>query len=85
MAPAGQDGAGSERQAPGAPTPPARNGLAIANLLGMCVQLNGDGLDAAHGFVIVAVAAATATSSFNFEVQVGKFRVGRNFKFELVL
>ncbi len=40
------------------------------------VQLNGDGLDPAHG--LVAVAAA------KFQVYGGNFQVGRNFKFELM-
>jgi hypothetical protein len=41
--------------------------------VGTVVQLNGDGLDPAHG--LVAVAAAKFS---------GNFQVGRNFKFELV-
>ncbi len=43
--------------------------------VGTVVQLNGDGLDPAHG--LVAVAAA------KFQVEGGNFQVGRNFKFEL--
>jgi hypothetical protein len=44
--------------------------------VGTVVQLNGDGLDPAHG--LVAVAAA------RFQVFSGNFQVGRNFKFELM-
>ncbi len=44
-------------------------------MLGTGVELNGDGLDPAHG--LVAVAAA------KFQVLGGNFQVGRNFKFEL--
>ncbi len=43
--------------------------------VGTVVQLNGDGLDPAHG--LVAVAAA------KFQVSGGKFQVGRNFKLEI--
>jgi hypothetical protein len=32
------------------------SGLAIANVLGTCVQLNGDGLDPTHGLVAEAAA-----------------------------
>ena len=46
--------------------------------VGTVVQLNGDGLDPAHGLQVVAVAAA------KFQVSGGNFQVGRNFKFELM-
>jgi hypothetical protein len=50
-----RDGAGCGRQAaPAAPPPPAC--LAIANVLGTGVQLNGDSLDPSHGLVAVAAA-----------------------------
>ncbi len=59
------------------------SGLAIVNVLGTGVQLKGDGLDPAHG--LVAVAAATHSQyNFKFQVQGGKFQLGRNFKLELM-
>jgi hypothetical protein len=44
--------------------------------VGTVVQLNGDGLDPAHG--LVAVDAA------KFQVEGGKFQVGGNFMFEIM-
>ncbi len=49
--------------APGA-RPFTSLGLAIANVLGTCVQLNGDGLDPAHGLVAVAAARAVHCGRF---------------------
>ncbi len=80
MAPARRDGAGWGRQLPPAegllhhllPRHSQRAGRSV----GTVVQLNGDGLDPAHG--LVAVAAA------KFQVKGGNFQVGRNFKFELM-
>jgi hypothetical protein len=60
--------------------------LAIANVLGTGVQLSCDGLDPAHE--LVAVVAATHShynsTTSSFQVQGGKFHVGRNFKFEVM-
>ncbi len=68
-------GAPLPRQAPGAPPESTSSGLAIANVLGTGVELNGDGLDPAHGLVAVAAATATTTSSFKFK--------NKNFKLDV--
>ncbi len=63
MAPARRDGAGLG--APGARARPSTSfGLAIANVLGTCVELNSDGLDPAHGLVAVAAARAVHCGRF---------------------
>jgi hypothetical protein len=59
---------GARRQALHLLRPGGESGLAIANVLGTGVQLNGDGLDPVHG--LAAVAAATGTNShYNFKFQ----------------
>jgi hypothetical protein len=68
MAPARREGAGWGRQAPCAPPPGSGLAIIIANVLwtSRCVQLNGDGLESAHG--LVAVAAARVVHSGRFVV-----------------
>ncbi len=57
------------------------SGLAIANVLGTCVQLNSDGLDPTHGLVALADSEAAARvvhcSRFQLEVLVFENLKGR--------
>jgi hypothetical protein len=82
MAPARRDGAGWEPRAPApAAQPPWRHLLPrhsqhAGRSVGTVVQLNGDGLDPAHGRVAVAAA--------KFQEEGKKIQVGRNFKFKLM-